>query len=176
MDELINDVIAKLGLDEEVTRKAIGQVLSFLKKSAAGVDFDFWGKILSKLQGADLLIDKANEPISRSSSKRAVFLYWGSILKVVAWMLGLGSYMAIFKRILSLFVGKTAVRLIDSAGDGALLASKLYELGISKDKGTTLTNMLISFMKQKAGQKVVDELIDEVPILKTVIGIAKKVV
>jgi hypothetical protein len=172
MDELIKQVITKLDLDEEVTRKAIGQVLAFLKKNV-GDDFDF-STILSKLQGADSLIAKANEPLPDGKRAEPASPAAGVILQLITWLLSAVPVLDILKKILVVLFGASAVQMIDSAGDGAELIGKLNGLGITKEQGTKVVTMLISFMKQKLGPEVVDDLTEKIPALKAFLDTTKK--
>ncbi|MGI9387854.1 MAG: DUF2267 domain-containing protein [Methyloligellaceae bacterium] len=58
MQDLINTIVSKLGIDGALAEKAIGIVLSMLKSEGPS---DKVGELLSKLPGAEDLIDKASD-------------------------------------------------------------------------------------------------------------------
>ena len=173
IEELVKQVIAQLNLDEEVTRKAIGLVLSFVKKMCRRSGFDF-DQILQKLPGADNLIERSADPLTNEStaatkSQTPVTLV-GGIIAIVVWLLKTGPFLDILKRVLSMFFGAEAVKMIDSAGDGAELLGNLNTIGITKEQGTKVVTMLVSFMKQHVGTDTMDELVEKIPALKAIIG------
>ena len=171
IEELIKQVTLKLNLDDELTRRAIGLVLAFVSKTCDKNNFDFH-QILQKLQGADTLIARSNDPLPNKvtnppgSSTDIV----GSVIALITWLLSIGAVVDILKRILSMFFGDKAVQMIDSAGDGTELLGKLHSIGMTHDQGTKVVAMLISFLKQHLDPKMIDELVEKNPALKAVIG------
>jgi hypothetical protein len=178
VDELIKQVTAKLGLNEEITRKAIGLALEFLQKNV-GPEFDFQ-QLLQKVQGADTLIARANDPLPEGTTApsgqttSAQPPASGGIIGIILWLLTAGPFLDILKKILSLFFGDKANALIESAGDGAELLGKLKGLGITSEQGAKVVTMLVSFLKEAVGPELVDELTEKIPALKCLLGSAKK--
>jgi hypothetical protein len=179
VDELIKQVTAKLGLNEEITRKAIGLALEFLQKNV-GPDFDFQ-QLLQKVQGADTLIARANDPLPEGTSATPAGQTTtssppanGGIIGLILWLLTAGPVLDILKKILSLFFGDKANALIESAGDGAELLGKLKGLGITSEQGAKVVTMLVSFLKEAVGPELIDELTEKIPALKSLLGSAKK--
>jgi hypothetical protein len=177
VDELIKQVTAKLGLNEEITRKAIGLALEFLQKNV-GPDFDFQ-QLLQKVQGADTLIARANDPLPEGTTTPAGQTTSsppasGGIIGIILWLLTAGPVLDILKKILSIFFGDKANALIESAGDGAELLDKLKGLGITSEQGTKVVTMLVSFLKEAVGPELIDELTEKIPALKSLLGSAKK--
>lgn len=171
VDELIKQVVSKLGLNEEITRKAIGLALEFLKKNV-GDDFDF-NKMLGQLQGADTLIARANDPLPEGTVPKTESPS-GGIVGWIIWLLSAGPVLDILKKILSLFFGDKANAMIDSAGDGAELMGKLKGLGITNEQGAKVVSMLVSFIKTAVGPEIVDELTEKMPMLKSFLESTKK--
>jgi hypothetical protein len=172
IEELVKQVIAQLKLDEDVTRKAIGLVLSFVKKMCQRSGFDF-NKILQELPGADTLIERSSDSLpnqANSSKSETSMTLIGGIIAIVVWLLKTGPFLDMLKRILSMFFGDQAVKMIDSAGDGAELLGNLNKIGISKDQGTKVVTVIVSFMKQHVDSETIDELIEKVPALKSLLG------
>lgn len=171
VDVLVKQITAKLNLDEQITRKAIGLVLSFVNKTCQKHNYDF-SQILQKLQGADTLIARSNDPLpnNASSGGSGTYDFVGSVIELVTWFLRVGFVVDILKRILSIFFGEKAVELIDSAGDGTELIGKLNTIGISREQGTKVISMLVSFMKQHLDPKTIDELVEKIPVLQVIIG------
>jgi hypothetical protein len=175
IEDLIKQVTSKLNLDEALTRKAIGLVLAFVQKTCSKNNFDF-NQILLKLQGADTLVARTNDPLpNQTASVPGLSMdIVGSIFALMTWLLHVGPVVDILKRILSLFFGDKAVQMIDSAGDGTELLGKLSAIGISREQGSKVVAMLVSFMKQHLDPKTIDELLEKIPALKAVVGDTSK--
>ena len=56
------------------------------------------------------------------------------------------------------------------AGSGLELAASVANSGVDKDKIGGFMEMIISFIKEKAGKEVVDQLLAKFPVLKTLIS------
>ena len=61
MQDLIELLVAKLGIDKSIAEKATGVALSFLKDK---LDDTMFGQLLDKLPGADSLVGQAEENTS----------------------------------------------------------------------------------------------------------------
>jgi hypothetical protein len=174
MDELIKKVVDQLGLDEEITRKALGALLGFLK-SHVGEDFDF-SEILTKLKGSEALIKSAEEEslpkdiAARSVEGGSPFV---SLILMVLKSPLMAPILAILKQFLGVFM-PSALPMLESAGDSAELVGLLNKLGVSTDQGRSMVNMLVEFMRGKLGPEVVEKLVDQIPAVKAFVGSAKK--
>jgi hypothetical protein len=174
MDKLIKKVVDQLGLDEEITRKALGALLIFLK-SHVGEDFDF-SEILTKLEGAEALIKSAEEePLPEDNNARgaqggSTFL---SLIVMVLKSPLMAPILAILKQFLGVFM-PSVLPMLESAGDGAELVDLLNKLGLSTDQGKSMVNMLVEFMRGKLGPEVVDKLEDQIPAVKAFLASTKK--
>ena len=177
IEDLIKQVTSKLNLDEELTRKAIGLVLAFVNKTCAKNNFDFHA-ILQKLPGADTLMARSNDALpNQPTGATALGVSTdivGSVIALISWLLRAGPVVDVLKRILSMLFGDKAVQMIDSAGDGTELLGKLNAIGITREQGTNVVSMLVSFMKQHLDSKTIDELLEKIPALKVFIGEATK--
>jgi hypothetical protein len=67
-------------------------------------------------------------------------------------------------------LGSVMGMLGGSAGKGLALAAALKGLGISEDKLGSFATIVIDFIKQKAGPDVVNQLIAQLPMLKSMLG------
>ena len=172
IEELIKQVSSKLNLDEELARKAIGLVLAFVNKTSVKNNFDFQQQILQNLQGADTLIARSNDPLPNQAAapSGSTTNIVGSVIALITWLLHAGPVVDFLKRILSIFFGDKAVQMIDSAGDGTELLGKLNGIGITREQGTKVVILLVSFLKQHLDPNTIDELVNKIPALKAVIG------
>lgn len=173
MDELIGQVCTRFGLDEAVCRKAMGQVLQFIKKNVPK-DFD-WLTLLSKLQGAAKLLKDANDPLPRGTKDpKQDSPVTGGLAGIISMLLSMDFVVDLLKKILTSVFGEASAKLIDSAGDGADLIGKLNSLGISTEQATKMVQMLLGFMKNKTNPETVNELLKKVPALAAMSGDEKK--
>lgn len=67
-------------------------------------------------------------------------------------------------------LGSVVGMLGGSAGKGFALAAALKALGIREDKLPSFANILLNFLKEKAGPDVVNQLIAKLPMLKSLMG------
>ena len=176
MDTLINQIVNQLEIDQEHAQRAIGAILAFCRKQA-GEDFDFDG-FLSKLPGSvGLLQTSAPSPTdgnavpntSRGSSSE-VF----SVIGILVWFITAFGIMDVIKSLARKFLGEGAVKMLESAGDGAELASILNKLGIDQDQGAKMLAMFVDYAKLKAGPVMIDKLMESIPALQAAIRSSKK--
>mmetsp|Transcript_18248 Transcript_18248/g.30276 ORF Transcript_18248/g.30276 Transcript_18248/m.30276 type:complete len:175 (+) Transcript_18248:105-629(+) len=172
MDKLIGMVSERLSLEEGVVRNALGAVLSFLKNQSAG-SFDF-DKIISAVPGTKELMEKAPDAEEAAASRSTGGGSMGGLIGMVFTLLKTFGVMAILKNLLSTFFGEGAVKMLESAGDGAELSGLLGNLGVSRDQGISMTQMLVDFMKEKVSPETIDQLTDSIPAVKAFLGETKK--
>ena len=168
MDELISQVCDKIGVDKAVASKAIGSILEFLKDNV-GKDFDF-SSLLNSMPGAETLLKEADEPLSSGEQPRENSEVAGGIIGLIKWVLSIGPVWDMLKYLLTLVFGEQATKMLESTGEGVELAGMLNKLGLSKEQGTTMVTMLINFMRDKVDPNLVDQLIDQIPLLKSMMG------
>jgi hypothetical protein len=138
LDKLIKEVVDQLGLDGEITRKALGlgALLSFLK-SRVGEAFDF-SEILTKLEGAEALIRRSaeEEPLPEENTARGAQggSTFHSRIVIVLNSPHIALILAILKQFLGVFM-PLVLSMLESAGDGAELVDLLNKLGLSMYQG-----------------------------------------
>lgn len=66
-------------------------------------------------------------------------------------------------------LGKVAGMFGGNAGQGAALVSALSKTGLKADQLSGFGELVINFIKQKAGPQVVDQLVGQVPMLKALL-------
>jgi hypothetical protein len=166
MDTLINQIVNQLDLDPSQAKTAIGAILRFCRTQAAEVDnFDF-DAFLTKLPGSESLLQtEKNYDVTTQQQSNAVL-----IIGLLTWFLKAFGIMEILKTLLTRFFGDSAVKLLDSAGDGAELASVFRNLGINREQGTKMVAMFVDYAKLKAGPVVIDKLLESIPALQTFLG------
>jgi hypothetical protein len=67
-------------------------------------------------------------------------------------------------------LGKVAGMLGGTTGKGAALASALTNTGLNSDQLAGFGEVVINFIKEKAGPQVVDQLLSQVPMLKSLLS------
>lgn len=139
MDEFISMVTEKLGMSSDDAGSATGSVLNMVKQAIPADDFT---GLLSKLPGADKLVDAAGGSSDQSDSG-------GGLLGGVANM---------------------ASGVLGGNGGGLDVMSSLSGLGLDPSKATSFVSMLFDFIKGKVGEDVVEGILEKVPMLKSVVG------
>lgn len=170
MDELIKIIASKIGVKEEVAKKAIGGVLNFLKENHGKVDFD---EILSKLDGAEDLMNDREVQVAVKEGEAETKSSPGGIFGLIFTVLKAFGVIAMLKQLLQPIFGDSAVKLIDSVEDGAELAGIMSKLGIDRDQAMKVVQTIISFMKDKLDPDTIDQLTESVPALKAFLGSKK---
>jgi len=168
MDELIRLVVDNHGLDEGVTRKAIGTVLAFLKDHV-GEDFDF-SKITSQLDGAETLMNDAEAQTAAREGVETKSSGLSGIIGLIVSLMKTFGVLEVLKKILSTFFGDSAVKMIESVSDGAELAAILNKFGISQEQGIKIVKIMVNFTKDKIDPETVEQLAEHVPAVKAFLG------
>ena len=140
MDELIQQLTNKLGIDPSVAKSATGKAMAMVKELAGD---DLFKKISGAIPGANAAAEDSAEDTSSDAGGGGMF---GKLASLASSALG------------------------EKAGSGLGLAASLANSGIDKDKIAGFMEMIISFIKEKAGKEVVDQLLAKIPMLKTLIG------
>jgi len=128
MDELIQQVVGKFGIDESSAQQAVGMVMSLLKQEGKG---DLFGKIAAAVPGAEQAADQAPNPEESSG-----------------------------------LMGKMAGMLGGNTGKGAALTMALKKTGLQTDQLSGFGELVINFLRDKAGSDVVDQIVEQVPMVK----------
>lgn len=142
MDELIQQLVEKLGLDADTANAASGKAMALVKEHAGD---DLFSKIAGAIPGADTAADAASQAPQQSEGDDGGGLL-GSIAGMASSVLG------------------------GSAGDAVGLASDLGSTGLKADQIAGFVSTIIEFLKEKLGDETVDQLLAKVPMLKSLIG------
>ncbi|QDT06182.1 hypothetical protein K227x_45900 [Rubripirellula lacrimiformis] len=142
MDELIQQLISKLGIDESVANAATGKAMAMVKEHAGD---ELFGKIAAAVPGAV-------ESAAAGSQDAA-----GGAAASGGGMLGK-------------LAGMASSALGGSAGGGLELGAALSGAGLDSDKMGGFVSMVIAFLKEKAGDEVMEQVLNKFPMLKTLLG------
>jgi hypothetical protein len=139
MDELIQQLTSKLGIDPSVAQNATGKAMALVKEHAGD---DLFAKISSAVPGASQAAEGASEASAGGED--------GGMLGKLA--------------------GMASSALGGSAGGGLELGAALNSAGLDTAQIGQFVRTIVDFVKEKAGEDVVNQLLDEFPMLKTLIG------
>ena len=137
MDELIEQLTSKLGIDASTAKAVTGKTMKALKDNVGG---DVFSKISSAIPGVGDLISQFGESSSQQSAGGSSML--GKLAGMASSMLG------------------------SKAGGGLELGSMLAEAGLEPEKLGSFLTMIMDFIKDKAGTEVVDQVLEKFPMLK----------
>lgn len=137
MDELIEQLTSKLGIDASTAKSATGKTLKALEDNVGG---DLFSKISSSIPGVGDLISQFGESGSQGSAGGSSML--GKLAGMASSMLG------------------------EKAGSGLELGTTLAEAGLKPEKLGSFLTMIMDFIKDKAGAEVVDQVLEKFPMLK----------
>lgn len=140
MDELIQQLTAKLGIDESVAKAATGKAMAMVKEN---VGEDLFGKIASAVPGAG---DVAEAGASTPTPSEGGGGMLGSLASMASSALG------------------------GSAGSGLELGAALGDAGLPTDQMGSFVKMVIDFLKDKVGDEVMEQVLAKFPMLKTLVG------
>jgi hypothetical protein len=187
MDQLIQKIAAKSGLEEAVVKKALGALLVYLQhQTSRDGGFNFKRLILDQIPGFESALQgavpKETSDTSSGSNDRAApadattsnTSPFHTCIGIVLYLFQLFGVMAMLKSLLERFFGPDAAKLISSVGDGAELVALLHRLGVSREQGTQMVNMVLQFVQEKVGAETVDQLKAYVPALKAFLEESKK--
>ena len=138
MDEFIKMVTSQLGLGEEQTRAATGGLLGMIKDK---VGDGLGTEILSKLPGADALINDAPAAQAEAAESGGGGGMLGGLMSAAGKMLG------------------------GNAGSALGIASMLSSSGIDLEKSGSFITMFTSFVKDKIGDDMWGKLAEYLPDL-----------
>ncbi len=141
MDELIQQLVDKLGIDASTANAATGKAMALVKQHAGD---DLFSKITSAIPGAGEAADSAADQPSQQAEGGGGLL--GSIAGMASSVLG------------------------GSAGDAAGLASALGSTGLKADQIGGFLTTVIDFLNDKVGKETVDQILAKVPMLKSLVG------
>ncbi|MCA9197758.1 MAG: DUF2780 domain-containing protein [Planctomycetales bacterium] len=139
MEELIQQLTNKLGMDASVASQATGKAMAMLKQHAGD---DLFGKISSAIPGA---AEAAEQGASEGAG--------GGGGGIVGKLTGMASSM-----------------LGGSAGSGLELGAALSSAGVDSSQMDDFASTIVQFLKDKAGNDVVEQILAKVPMLKNLLG------
>jgi len=138
MDELIQQLTAKLGIDASVAQSASNKAFSVIRERAGE---DLFSSIASAIPNAEAAAEAgAAEPVAAGG---------GMLGKLAAAASG---------------------ALGGSAGGAVEFGAALSSTGLDTSQFGAFAETILDFIKDKAGESVVGKLLDEVPMLKSLIG------
>lgn len=137
MDELIEQLTSKLGIDASTAKSVTGRTMKALEENVGG---DLFSKISSSIPGVGDMISQFGGSGSQQSAGGSSML--GKLAGMASSMIG----------------GK--------AGGGLELGATLAEAGLKPEKLGSVLTMIMDFIKDKAGAEVVDQVLEKFPMLK----------
>jgi hypothetical protein len=142
MDELIEQLTSRLGIDASVATAATGKAMAMVKQHAGD---DLFEKISAVIPGASESAEQgAEEPVT------AVGESGGGMLGKLA--------------------GMASSALGGSAGGGLEIGAALADAGLPTDQMGGFVSMLVTFLKDKVGDEVTEQILAKFPMLKSLLG------
>ena len=140
MDELIQQLTSKLGIDASVATAAAGKAMAMVKENAGD---DLFGKISAAIPGAGDAAQQAAEAPAAAAAG-------GGMLGKLA--------------------GMASSALGGSAGSGLEMGAALSAAGLQTDQLGDFASTIVAFLKDKLGDDVMDQILSKVPMLKSLLG------
>lgn len=141
MDELIQQLTSKLGIDPSVAGNATNKAMAMLKEHAGD---DLFGKISSAVPGA-------SEAATQGAAEEGPDAGGGG------GMLGK-------------LAGMASSALGGSAGSGLELGAVLSGAGLTTDQLGGFVSTVVEFLKDKVGDEVMEQVLAKFPVLKSLLG------
>ena len=142
MDELIQLLTSKLGIDASVASNAAGKALAMVKEQAGD---DLFEKISAAIPGAS---DAAQQ---------------GAVAEPAEAASGGGG-------MLGKLAGMASSALGGSAGSAVELSSSLSAAGLDTGQIGGFASTIVEYIKEKVGDEVMDQILSKVPMLKSLMG------
>lgn len=142
MDELIQQLTSKLGIDASTANAATGKAMALVKQHAGD---DLFAKISGAIPGAgEAAVEAEVETGDGGASAGGGLL--GSLTGMASGLLG------------------------DKAGDALGMAASLKATGLNTDQFGGFASTLVDFLRDKVGDDVMKQILDKVPMLKGLLG------
>jgi len=141
MDELIQQLTSKFGIDASVATAATGKAMAMVKEYAGD---DLFDKVSAAVPGVSEAAQQAAEAPAEAAAAG------GGLLGKLA--------------------GMASNALGGSAGSGLELGAMLSSAGLQTDQISGFVSTIVDFLKEKVGDDVVDQILSKVPMLKSLIG------
>ena len=140
MEALIKQLSERLGIDQGTAEAATGKAMSMIKQN---VDHDTFSSLASRIPGLDGLVSKADADNNDGDEGGGLM---GSLTGMASGFLG------------------------GSAGNALELGSILSGKGLPMDKMGEFAEMLVNFIKDHAGEEILEQIFAKFPILKSLLG------
>jgi len=140
MEEFIQSIAKQLGISEDVAKSITSKILGLVKGKLGDSDFS---SLASKIPEADKLAAESAEASEDSGGGGGLL---GSLTKMASSAIG------------------------GEAGEGLEIAGVMKSAGLDTEKGASFLSKLVEFIKDKAGDQVVNQITDKIPALKSVLG------
>lgn len=140
MDELIEQLTSKLGIDASIANAGVSKTMAMVKQHAGD---DLFGKISGAIPGADEAAVAGDEANAAPDDGGGMF---GKL------------------------AGMASAALGGNAGGGLEIASALASTGVDSSKLGPFIATIVDFIREKAGDEVVDQILSKFPMLKTLLG------
>jgi len=141
MDELIQKLTNQLGIDASVANNATGKVMAMVKQHAGD---DLFAKITAAVPGASESAEQgAVEPAAASAGGGGMF---GKLAGMASGALG------------------------GSGGGGLELGAALSSAGLDPSQLGGFVSTVVTFLKEKVGDDVMDQILAKFPVLKGLLG------
>lgn len=142
MDELIQQLTSRLGIDASVASAAAGKAMAMVKEHAGDELFE---KISAAIPGAtESAAQGAAQPAAATAESG------GGMFGKLA--------------------GMASSALGSSAGGGLEMGAALTAAGLSTDKMGDFVSTLVAFLKDKVGDDVTEQILGKFPMLKSLLG------
>lgn len=141
MDELIQLLTSKLGIDASVATAATGKAMAMVKEQAGD---DLFNKISAAVPGVGEAAQQAAEEPAAAAAGGGGML--GKLAGMASGVLG------------------------GSAGSGLEMGAALSAAGLQTDQMGGFASTIVTFLKEKVGDEVMDQILSKVPMLKSLIG------
>ena len=139
VEELIQLLTTKLGIDASVASGATGKAMAMLKEQAGD---DLFGKIADAVPGLGEAAEQSGADDDGGGG--------GGMLGKLA--------------------GMASGAIGGSAGQGLELGAALKNAGLETEQMGGFASTVIEFLKDKVGDEVIDQLLEKVPMLKSLVG------
>ncbi len=151
IEQFIEQAAGKYGIDAGTARSLTGSVVSMLRKDGDDADFE---AVAEQVPGLDAVADEAEAGEAEAAPASGGF---GGALGLGGLGGGLGG-----------LAGMAAKAV---GGGGAMdLIQKFTGAGLSMDSAGDFVQMLVKFLKDKAGEGVINQITAKVPMLAKFLG------
>ncbi|MEZ6089792.1 MAG: DUF2780 domain-containing protein [Pirellulaceae bacterium] len=140
MDELLHQLSDRLGIDLSTAQGVTGKAMSMIKQN---VDASTYRQLSSSIPGLDSIIRAEETQTSDTGGGGGLM---GKLAGMASSMLG------------------------GSAGNALEMGAALTAKGLPTDKLGEFVQMLIAFIKDKAGDSVLEQVYAKYPMLKSLLG------